>query len=524
MEDSRQRISGTTVPAKLLVYVLAVITISASSLSSCHARSSTVAFLATSGQTTSRKTNNGCRSFSNTFICHAKPPPTSRQDLAKLLKFEKSLEEEEPTKLQKNAYDDGDDDEQVDFETVDWINITVPDHLHDKRIDSALEELLRLDAENYPDLPPLSRSQIIELLKGGVIYVANFDDKTKKPMVVQRKAYKIQAGQVVSLSYASLHKYRNGGLPTEVIPEKMPLDILFEDEHMVVLNKAAGMVVHPAAGNWNGTLVNALAHYLTSESPFGAGEFASVNAQTAEGAVVTAAVTIMDEPLDNVNGENPTIFVRPGIVHRLDKGTTGVIVVAKSNEALTKLSEAFKARRVKKTYVAMTVGNPGNDVLIDNYIARHPMHRQRMRVVPDNTLPNSRAGRVVEPVSGTKTGSVGKRAISMVNSVAFDGKLSVVEVKIQTGRTHQIRVHLQDRGTPVYGDDVYGIAEWNKKLAKEHGALRPFLHAHRLELNHPITNEHMIFVAPMASDMCRLADIVWPKGRGERPELFQDSS
>ena len=129
---------------------------------------------------------------------------------------------------------------------------------------------------------------------------------------------------------------------------------------------------------------------------------------------------------------------RPGIVHRLDKGTTGILVVAKTEPALVKLSEAFAARNVKKTYLAIAVGNPGDNITIDKPIGRHPVHRQRMRVVPDPHR-NHRSRSIQKPTK-TPTQS-GKRALSFVHTIAFDGKLSLAQVKIETGRTHQIRVH-----------------------------------------------------------------------------------
>jgi 23S rRNA pseudouridine1911/1915/1917 synthase len=114
----------------------------------------------------------------------------------------------------------------------------------------------------------------------------------------------------------------------------------------------------------------------------------------------------------------------------------------------------------------------------------------------------------------------GRRSLSFVDSINFDGKLSLVQVRIETGRTHQIRVHLQDRHTPVYGDDVYGLSDWNKKLASTHQISRPLLHAYVLEIDHPISGERMQFRAPMADDMLRIAKASWPQGENERPDLF----
>ena len=290
---------------------------------------------------------------------------------------------------------------------------------------------------------------------------------------------------------------------------------------MIVINKSAGMVVHPAAGNWDGTVVNALAHYLAYKSPYGTGEFVGSDGKV-------SSKTADDIKIDGTDGEASTF--RPGVVHRLDKGTTGVLVLAKSKNALAILSEAFANRQVKKTYVAITVGNPGKRVVIDKPIGRHPLHRQKMRVVPET----SNRDRIMSPydrmvsvgVDSSNSRPVpnslsksGRRALSLVDTLHFDGKLSMVQVRIETGRTHQIRVHLQDRTTPIYGDDVYGLKDWNQRLKKSHGIDRPLLHAYRLELEHPITKERMVFVAPLADDMLRIATAIWPDGPKES-ELF----
>jgi len=197
--------------------------------------------------------------------------------------------------------------------------------------------------------------------------------------------------------------------------------------------------------------------------------------------------------------------------------------VAKTKQALSNLSTDFAARNVKKTYLAVTVGNPGKRVVIDKPIGRHPVHRQRMRVVPDphrkdssGTSPKDR----IKDLSSPTLSKTGRRALSYVDTLSFDGKLSLVQVRIETGRTHQIRVHLQDRRTPIYGDEVYGIADWNKRLAKTHGIERPLLHAFRLEMNHPITGDHMVFEAPMAEDMIEIGKIIWPEGVDQLPRAF----
>lgn len=148
-----------------------------------------------------------------------------------------------------------------------------------------------------------------------------------------------------------------------------------------------------------------------------------------------------------------------------------------------------------------------------------------MRVVPDPSKMNSSGmspkQRRAAGMGGKSAAQIGRNALSFVDTLAFDGKLSVAQVRIETGRTHQIRVHLQDRTTPVYGDDVYGLTDWNKRLAKSQQIQRPLLHAFRLEINHPVTGKKMIFRAPMADDMMKVATGTWPDGNIDRPDLFE---
>ena len=425
------------------------------------------------------------RKFSS--CCFAKPPPTSNFDLDKVEAYEQQLD----SVLIGNSGADNDNDE--DLESMEANLYTVPANLHNKRIDAVISSFET----------KLSRSQCGNLVTDGHVRLVSKDGSTE---VVDKKSFKVEAGMVLRVTCVQEEK------PTEIIAQNLPLDIVFEDEHMIVLNKAADMVVHPAAGNWDGTVVNALAYYLANDSPYGRGEFVggdgNINQQEAE-----------DFSVDGTDGES--IFCRPGIVHRLDKGTTGVLVVAKTRAALRKLSEAFASRKVKKTYIAITVGNPGKRVVIDKPIGRHPVHRQRMRVIPDPHKKNS-SGMAPKDrtISMQSPSQRGRRALSFVDTLAFDGKLSVVQVRIETGRTHQIRVHLQDRHTPIYGDDVYGLSDWNKRLSKSHQIERPLLHAHRLEVDHPISGEQMTFVAPLADDMVRLSKAIWPCVEVERPELF----
>lgn len=229
----------------------------------------------------------------------------------------------------------------------------------------------------------------------------------------------------------------------DILPENIPLDILYEDQDIIVINKPAGMVVHPAVGNWTGTFVNALMYHCQ--------EIAQAQS-------------------------NPSSQNRPGIVHRLDKDTTGLLVAAKTALAQQRLIEMFASRNVYKQYIAICLGNPGF-TRIEAPIARHPVHRKLMAVATDG----------------------GRQALTICQTKATDGKISVVEIELATGRTHQIRVHMKHNGTAVLGDNVYGNSQVNKK----YGAERQLLHAHVLRFAHPITGVSLEFKAPIPDDMAR---------------------
>jgi 23S rRNA pseudouridine1911/1915/1917 synthase len=209
----------------------------------------------------------------------------------------------------------------------------------------------------------------------------------------------------------------------ELKAEAIPLEILYEDEAILAINKPVGMVVHPAVGNWTGTFVNALLYHCQ---------------------------------------QLPEDALRPGIVHRLDKETTGLLLAAKTPLAQQKLIELFASRRVYKEYLAICVGNPGEG-RIDAPIGRHPIQRKLMAVVEGG----------------------GRAALTQFHTVAFDGHLSVVNIVLCTGRTHQIRVHMKHRGFPVLGDPLYGSLSANQRYGKS----RQLLHAWRLRFTHPLTGE-----------------------------------
>eukprot|EP00977_Amphora_coffeiformis_P027546 scaffold34620_cov160-Amphora_coffeaeformis.AAC.11 len=426
----------------------------------------------------------------------AKPPPAASFDLEAIEAFEAQLDKEAEEALLGASTDDDDDDDDIlvddNSPQQDIRTWTVDDASHGKRIDAAI-------AIQFPDLSrsfcgSLVTDKRVHQLAGGLPELD--DNETPTGQLLDRKSYKVQKGQVLQLSIPPQAEI------TEILAQDIPLNILHEDEHMIVLNKAAHMVVHPAAGNWDGTVVNALAYYLQHASPYGQGDFLDK----------TEGSSASDVQVEGTDGE-PVNF-RPGVVHRLDKGTTGVLVMAKTTQALAELSASFAARKVKKTYLAITVGNPGKRVVIDKPIGRHPIHRQRMRVVPNP----HKHGFLPGADEAAPSSQTGRRALSFVDTIAFDGSLSLVQVRIETGRTHQIRVHLSDRRTPIYGDDVYGLSDWNKKLKEKQKIERPLLHAYRLEIDHPVTGQPMVFVAPLAEDMWRIARAICPPNQ-ERETL-----
>ncbi len=220
----------------------------------------------------------------------------------------------------------------------------------------------------------------------------------------------------------------------DIIPEDIPLDIVYQDEHIVVINKRPDMVVHPAAGHHNGTLVNAIMYHI--------------------------------KDLSTISG-----VVRPGIVHRLDKNTSGLIIVAKTNEAHLRLTEMFKDKTIKKTYLAICKGNFKNkEDRIENQIGRDSKDRKKMTVVRDN----------------------GRTAITnykVINEVEY---FSLLEIDLETGRTHQIRVHMKYLNHSILGDDVYG------KPSKK--ATRQMLHAYKLNFEHPITGEKLEIIGNLPED------------------------
>jgi 23S rRNA pseudouridine1911/1915/1917 synthase len=241
--------------------------------------------------------------------------------------------------------------------------------------------------------------------------------------------------------------------------EDIPLDIRFEDDEMIVLSKQADLVVHPAHGNWSGTLVNALLHHA--------------------------------DELGTMQGED-----RPGIVHRLDKDTTGLMMVAKNDHAQAALGELIKIRAVDRRYLALVHGYIAPDTgLIDAPLARDPKDRLKMTVVD-----NANAKQAVTTFT----------VIERFMAGTHDDGFTLIECKLYTGRTHQIRVHMASIDHAVVGDQLYGA----RRLKQDRHLERQFLHSYLLELDHPMTQEHMRLIDPLPQDLARVLDEIEPDSMG----------
>ena len=273
--------------------------------------------------------------------------------------------------------------------------------------------------------------------------------------------------------------------PMQAEPEPIPLDIAYEDENLLVVNKPAGMVVHPAPGHRSGTLVHALLHYVEGETVAADDELDATNDEDVGLSVVNALPEAPDHPV-----------VRPGIVHRLDKGTSGLLVVAKRDRAHRLLAEQFKAHTVERRYRAIVWSQfePPHGT-IEGAIGRDPNHRQRMAVVPE---------------------AEGKWAVTHYETVETHVHTSVVDFQLETGRTHQIRVHARSQGHPLLGDPKYGgqrIRYGTQSEARRSFFERlfdvlphPALHAYRLGFTHPATGETMHFEADPPDEWRHLLD------------------
>jgi 23S rRNA pseudouridine1911/1915/1917 synthase len=290
----------------------------------------------------------------------------------------------------------------------------------------------RLDRFLVSVLADHSRSQIQRLIADGHVTL---------PRAVGSRAVKANAvvheGDRISVTVPD-------AVPTEVQGESIPLEILFQDQDLAVLNKPAGMVVHPSAGHASGTLVNALLHHV--------------------------------DDLSGIGGE-----VRPGIVHRLDRGTSGAMVVAKNDAAHHELARQFHDREVEKEYIALVWGVVRAGRRIDAAIGRDPDNRQKM---------SSRA-------------KYAREAVTRITRAHQMPGVTLCQVAIHTGRTHQIRVHLSAIGHPIVGDALYGGV--HRRVPGDIRAVqrleRPFLHAARLVFKHPRDGRRMEFIAPLPQDL-----------------------
>jgi 23S rRNA pseudouridine1911/1915/1917 synthase len=290
----------------------------------------------------------------------------------------------------------------------------------------------RLDKYLHSRFPRLSRTTIQRLIKQGAITV---NGVTVKP------SYEMNGGDLVELVIPPPE-------PREIVPEPMPLDIVYEDEYMLAVNKPAGIICHPAHGTQTGTLVNGLAYYANELS----------------------------------HGEDP---FRPGIVHRLDKNTTGVMLVAKTDEAHWRLALQFERRTTQKTYLAIVQGNPHLDGdTIDAPIGIHPVVREKFAVmVRENKI------------------DLAKNAVTHYEVAERYRGYALVKLMPKTGRTHQLRVHMSFLGHPIAGDTMYGGRTLSEFDILGHGSTTPLfvfqaLHAWKIAFRHPILEKEMELEAP----------------------------
>lgn len=277
---------------------------------------------------------------------------------------------------------------------------------------------VRIDKYLAEQLPDITRSYLQKLLKDGSVQMNGKPVKTST---------KTAAGAVIGLTIPEPEE-------PEILPEDIPLDILYEDSDVILINKPKNMVVHPAAGHYTGTLVNALMYHCKGD-------------------------------LSGING-----VLRPGIVHRIDKDTTGVLIVCKNDKAHNALAEQLKEHSITRKYRAIVCGNLKEDEgTVDAPLGRHPQDRKKMAIV--------------------RTG--GKRAVTHYRVLERFGNYTYIECQLETGRTHQIRVHMASLGHPLLGDEVYGRVKSPFKLEGQ------TLHAMVLGFIHPTTGEYMEFEAPL---------------------------
>ncbi len=315
---------------------------------------------------------------------------------------------------------------KTETENRDIFHLTVPDECAGRRIDVLIAQLI----------PDMSRTHVQDILRNGYVKVNG--------TVCCIPRTKLDAGTSIDID-APCQK-----ILTEAKPESIPIDVMYEDDSVLVVNKPAGMVVHPGAGNWSGTLVNA----VLGRDP----EMAD------------------DEDFDPL---------RPGIVHRLDKDTSGTLIIAKTPKALRKLSRQFADREVEKTYLALVHGWPvPNSAVIKTQYGRNPTDHRKMMVV--------RTGEGREAIT----------AYTLLKAGWRNGrKVSLLKVRLHTGRTHQIRVHFSYKGWPLLGEKLY---------SRGHvcDVPRQMLHAWKLAFTHPDTDEFLEFESPIPNDFQTVLDSI----------------
>ncbi|QNM83064.1 RluA family pseudouridine synthase [Sphingomonas sabuli] len=291
----------------------------------------------------------------------------------------------------------------------------------------------RLDRALAATVPTLSRERLKALIRAGSL--------TADGTAVRDPAIKVSGGETYTLDVPEPE-------PAHNVAQDIPLEIAFEDEHLLVVDKPAGLVVHPAAGNYDGTLVNALLHHCGGS-------------------------------LSGIGG-----VARPGIVHRIDKDTSGLLVVAKSDVAHEGLARQFAAHSIDRRYLAIVDGMMKTaDGTVDAPLARSSANRKKIAIVGE--------GR-------------GKRAVTHWKRLEILDNSALVECSLETGRTHQVRVHMASIGHPLLGDPVYGRSKPHRDLLKTLGFVRQALHAAKLGFTHPVTKHRLSFSSGMPADMQEL--------------------
>ena len=292
----------------------------------------------------------------------------------------------------------------------------------------------RLDRALAAAVPTMSRERLKSLVKSGALQT--------KDRPVRDPALKVRGDEEFRLSVPE-------PTPAHNVPQDIPLRIVFEDEHLLVVDKPAGLVVHPAAGNPDGTLVNALLHHCGGS-------------------------------LSGIGG-----VARPGIVHRIDKDTSGLLLVAKTDVAHEGLAKQFAAHSIERRYLALVNGVPKTaEGIVDAPLARSSTNRKKISIVE---------------------GSRGKRALTHWRRLQILREAALVECRLETGRTHQVRVHMASLGYPLLGDPVYGRSgKNNRELLKSLNFYRQALHAAELGFTHPVTKHRLSFASGMPADMQEL--------------------